>query len=192
MGTISNIFGGIMRKQHVLGLFVLGAIALAGCSSAGGPSSENQPEPSTATVISPETTSSAEEPTEVPPEPVGALTVAERLQAAIPSVSSVTEVTENNDSNNLIGRPGQYVTAAWVADASADPTQTGIDGGAVVEVFANAEDAQSRSTYIQDTLRSMGPAFGTEYHYFDGSVLLRVSGVIVPSQAALYEQAFAG
>ena len=181
-----------MRKQHVLGLLVLGAIALAGCSSEGGPSAEKQPEPSTATVISPATTPSAEEPAEVPPEPVGALTVAERLQAAIPSVSSVTEVTENNDSNNLIGRPGQYVTAAWVSDVSSDPTQTGIDGGAVVEVFANAEDAQSRSTYIQDTLRSMGPAFGTEYHYFDGSVLLRVSGVIVPSQAALYEQAFAG
>lgn len=176
-----------MRKLHVLGLLVFGAIALASCSSGGGLSSENQPEPSTATVTTPPASPAAVEPTELQPAPEGALTVAERLQAAIPSVTLVTEVTENNDSNNLIGRPGQYLTAAWVADASADPTQTGIDGGAVVEVFANAEDAQSRSTYIQDTLRSMGPAFGTEYHYFDGSVLLRVSGVLVPSQAALYE-----
>ncbi|MCC3279935.1 hypothetical protein LJ754_12320 [Arthrobacter sp. zg-Y40] len=102
----------------------------------------------------------------------------------------VTEVTEANDSNGLIGRPGQYTSAAWIADTSADPAQTGVDGGAVVEVFATEADAQTRAAYIQDVLKSMGPAFGTEYHYLKGSVLLRVSGKLMPSQASLYEQAF--
>ncbi|MCC3273221.1 hypothetical protein MUK71_03870 [Arthrobacter zhangbolii] len=110
----------------------------------------------------------------------------------MPTISAVTEVTELNDTNGLIGRPGQYISAAWISDTAADSAETGIDGGAVVEVFADEADAQTRSDYIQGVLEGMGPAFGTEYHYMDGAVLLRVSGVLMPSQAALYEEAFAG
>ncbi|WP_139003657.1 hypothetical protein [Arthrobacter crystallopoietes] len=111
----------------------------------------------------------------------------------MPTIVKVTEVTENNDLNELIGRPGQYTGAAWITDeAASDQSAKGIDGGAVVEVFENAEDAQTRSVYVQGILKEGGPAFGTEYHHLDENVLLRVSGELKPSQAKAYEAAFVG
>lgn len=181
-----------MRKQYVAGLLILSAVSFVGCSS----DSEAASPPKSA-AASQEAKSAGPTASPAPSEtqteaaaPETAMSVSERLQAKVPSISAVTEVTEVNDSNGLIGRPGQYISAAWIADVAADPAQTGIDGGAVVEVFSNEADAQTRSDYIQETLKSMGPAFGTEYHYMDGTVLLRVSGVLMPSQATLYEQAF--
>jgi len=116
--------------------------------------------------------------------------VAAALQSQVPTITGITEVTEANDANNLIGRPGQYVSAAWIADSAADPAQTGIDGGAVVETFATPENTQTRSDYIQGVLQGAGGVLGTEYHYLNGTVLLRVSGILMPSQAAVYEEAF--
>ena len=182
-----------MRKQYVAGILILSVFGFAGCSSdseAASPSERATASQEAKSTESAATPIPSETPTKAA-EPVTAMSVAAELQAKVPSISALTEVTEANDSNGLIGRPGQYISAAWIADTAADPAETGIDGGAVVEVFSNEADAQTRSDYIQEVLKSMGPAFGTEYHYMDGTVLLRVSGVLMPSQAALYEQAFA-
>ncbi|MCB5292354.1 hypothetical protein [Arthrobacter sp. SO3] len=67
---------------------------------------------------------------------------------------------------------------------------TGVDGGAVVEVFATPADAQTRSEYIQGVLKTMGPAAGTEWHHLDGATLLRVSGKLNPSVNDQYTAAF--
>ena len=175
-------------------VLLIGAIVLTGCNSA---SDEEGSDPTTQASSASSPTKAARETAETSETPEAAdsetaLEVAERLKAGVPTITAITEVTETNDSNGLIGRPGQYTSAAWIADTAADPSETGVDGGAVIEVFATPEDAQVRADYIQETLRSMGPAFGTEYHHLDGTVLLRVSGVLMPSQAAVYEQVFAG
>lgn len=73
--------------------------------------------------------------------------------------------------------------------APATPGETGIDSGAVVEVFANEADATARSEYIQGILQKAGPAFGTEWHHQKGNVLLRVSGVLSPSVNDQYKAA---
>ncbi|WP_307103290.1 hypothetical protein [Arthrobacter globiformis] len=94
------------------------------------------------------------------------------------------------DSNKLLGRPGQYTSAAWIADSGATPGETGVDGGATVEVFETAADAKTRSEYILGVLKEMGPAFGTEWHHLKGTTLLRVSGKLSPSVNTQYKAAF--
>ena len=59
-------------------------------------------------------------------------------------------------------------------------------------MFADGADAHVRSDYIQETLASLGPIAGTEYHYLTGPILVRVTGELPPSVAADYEAAVAG
>lgn len=68
----------------------------------------------------------------------------------------------------------------------------GIDRGLVIEVFPTAADIDRRSKFIQDTLKGM-PILGTEYQYRagGGTVLVRVSGKVKPSQAKKIEDAVA-
>lgn len=121
--------------------------------------------------------------------PADASAAAEALRASNPNVTAVTVYDETNDPNNLIGRPGQYTSAAQLTDARAAGGE-GIDAGLVIEVFATPQEAQARSTYIQDTLADLGPAFGTEWHHMQGTHLLRVSGTLVPSANDEYAAAW--
>ena len=170
-----------MKKTAISALFISGMLFLSGCgaSESDSPSAVQTSDGPAAEVAQPET------PKEV--KAVTAMDLAERLEDEIPTITEVTEVTEDNDSNNLIGRPGQYVSAAWISDKAGEPKTTGIDGGAVVEVFETADDAQTRSDYIQGVLKEGGAMFGTEYHYLKDSQLLRVSGKLKPSAAKTYE-----
>lgn len=170
-----------MRK-HLTALGVA-AVLLAGCSA---PSTQPATSPSAAPT--PESATPTRTPT--PTQSADATAVATELKTKVPSITGITTVTEALDSNKLLGRPGQYTSAAWIADAGAKPGETGIDSGAVVEVFANAADAKTRSEYILGILKKAGPAFGTEWHHLKGNVLLRVSGVLNPSTNDLYTSAF--
>ncbi len=115
--------------------------------------------------------------------------------AGLPITDSAV-ITESNDANNLIGRPGQYVSKVAFADSRLgvpiDRAEPGNEGGGSIEVFADGADAQVRSDYIQQTLQSLGPIAGTEYHFLAGPVLVRVNGELPPSVAAEYEAASAG
>ncbi len=129
------------------------------------------------------------------PQVVDAESVLVELRnAGLPITDSVT-ITETNDGNNLIGRPGQYVSKVVFADSRIgtpiDRASPGNDAGGSLEVFASASDAQARSDYIQRTLQSLGPIAGTEYHYLAGTALVRVTGEMLPSAAAEYETAVA-
>jgi hypothetical protein len=121
--------------------------------------------------------------------------LAELKDAGLPITDSAV-ITETNDANNLIGRPGQYVSKVAFADSRLgvpiDQAEPGNEGGGSIEVFADGADAQVRSDYIQQTLQSLGPVAGTEYHFLAGPVLVRVSGELPPSVAAEYEAASAG
>jgi hypothetical protein len=77
--------------------------------------------------------------------------IAGQLKAAIPQIGEIVKITEDNDENNLIGRPGQYDAATFMEDkrlgCSADDNFNGlsIDCGAKLERWPSEADAQARS-----------------------------------------------
>lgn len=105
-------------------------------------------------------------------------------------VGTVTVWTAATDENQLLGRPGGYTSAATIVDSHltcTDKADPGTDCGATVEVFDTSGQATARSQYIQSLL---GGLLGTEYHYFSGTALLRVTGHLTPDQAKAYDTAF--
>lgn len=122
----------------------------------------------------------------------GAVEASERIEAAVDSVTETTEITEDNDPNDLIGRPNGYEAAVVIYDDRTECDEIGAECGATIEEFGSESDAEERSDYIQGILDAGGAMFGTEYHYLDGGLLLRVSGELKPSEAEEYETAFAG
>lgn len=175
----------IRAMKRTLALAVLLA-STAACSGTdeGGTVETNEPTSASATPATPEESSAPV---------IDAAGIAEILAAAVPSVQQVTVITEENDPNDLIGRPNGYASAAVLSDEggnSSEP-QPGVDWGATVEVFDDEESAQRRSDYIQGILEE-NPILGTEYNYVNGIALLRVSGGLVPSVAAQYEGSFMG
>jgi len=112
--------------------------------------------------------------------------VAAQIKAAVPGVKRLVTVTEDNDPNNMIGRPTGYVAAVTVYDKRVTCTSLGADCGATVEQWPTAADAKARGEYIQSILKG-GTWLGSEYDYVDGVVLIRVSGALKPSQAKAYD-----
>lgn len=115
-----------------------------------------------------------------------------------------------DDPNELLGRPGGYIGKANFHDTRLPaPTVPGLceppppgqsepicpdvpedpeirDGGSV-EVFATAEAAENRATYVRAITQSGGPF--AEYSYLAGTVFLRISASLTPENAVPYEQA---
>ena len=116
--------------------------------------------------------------------------VAKAIQAKIPQATKVVEITEENDPNNLFGRPTGYSQATMIVDKRADcDAGLGVDCGAVIELWPSEAAANKRKAYIQSILED-SPIFGSEYDTVNGPMLLRVTGNLKPSAAKAYEQAF--
>jgi serine/threonine protein kinase, bacterial len=114
---------------------------------------------------------------------------AESAKAAIPEVTEIVEVSEDNDPNNLIGRPNGYVAASVLIDSRLPRcTDLGADCGAMIEQWPDQAAAQARADYIQTMLKSM-PMLGQEWDTVKGGLLLRVAGTLKPSEAQAYESA---
>ena len=183
-----------MKYQGILAQGLVVIALVAGCSSGSdAPASPSAAAPSTSTSAPPPAAPSAEpssEPSETPTkaEERDAAALAEAMEAAVDRIVKIEVYTEDNDPNELIGRPGQYTSAAVLADKDGDG-DSGIDRGAVIEVFANAEDAKARSKYILDILKEAS-WLGTEWHHLSDTALLRVSGTLKPSVNKVYEQAW--
>ncbi|MCW7941758.1 hypothetical protein AAW14_06395 [Streptomyces hygroscopicus] len=102
-------------------------------------------------------------------------------------------VTAANDGNHLLGRPNQYTSKVDFTDSrikasDVQYTKKGdVDRGGSIEVFADPTDAQARAKYIQAVTKSM-PAL-SEYDYVHGTVLVRVSHYLTPTQAGEYKAA---
>jgi len=101
-------------------------------------------------------------------------------------------VTAENDPNHLLGRPGQYTSAALFTDdrVQADqrnPDPTSLDNGGKVEAFATADDAQKRRDYVEQIAKATPLA--VEYDYVAGAALVRVSKAVTPAQAVQYQAA---
>lgn len=123
--------------------------------------------------------------------PETAAAVAESVTEAVDSATDVTEITEDNDPNDLIGRPNGYSAAAVITDEGGESGQDlGIDTGATVEQWGSESDAQGRSDYIQEIQKEGDGLLGSEWNYVHEEFLLRVSGELTPSVADEYEAAF--
>lgn len=119
--------------------------------------------------------------------------LADALQSAVPELVGRIEMTEDNDANDLIGRPGQYDQASFIGDdrlgckKSDDYNTLDTACGVKIERWLDAAAAQARGEDIQRKLRDYG--LGAEYDYVVGRLLLRLSGDYKPSQAAAIQRA---
>lgn len=113
------------------------------------------------------------------------------LRAAGLPVGVARHYTASTDVNKLLGRPGQYVGKANFRDKRIRPIPGlafDVREGGSVETFSNSTDARNRFRYVSGIARST-PLFA-EYDYLEGTVLLRVSRELTPTQAKAYERAF--
>lgn len=119
-----------------------------------------------------------------------------KLAAKVSTAKLSDVVTAENDGNHLLGRPGQYTskidfTDSRIKASDVEYTKKGdVDRGGSIEVFADPTDAAARAKYIQAVTKSM-PALA-EYDYVQGTVLVRVSHYLTPTQAAEYKTAADG
>jgi len=61
------------------------------------------------------------------------------LRTQIPTITQVVTVDEDDDPNNLIGRPNGYVDAAVLHDPAVQCMDFGSDGGALIEIWPSVE-----------------------------------------------------
>ncbi len=166
--------------KRVGSVLACGVLLVPGCGGTGDGSNGGQ-----------EATEQGSESNE-PSRPDDPKVLAQRLKAEVRSAGKIIVYTENNDPNDLLGRPNGYSKAALVVDDGSevcDLKDPGIDCGAVIEIWSSDAEVKRRSKYIQ-TLQKEAPMLGTEYHYPAGHQLLRVAGVVKPSIAKQYESAW--
>ncbi|MGV9977035.1 hypothetical protein ACWDUH_05100 [Micromonospora wenchangensis] len=157
--------------------------AVAGC---GGNSNGS----ATASPPAPQPTASTSPPAQAAPQ--DAKVVLNKLTEASVGLTGGVVQNEDTDPNDLLGRPNGYTSraSADLPGGNREGEKYGIDRGLVIEVFPTKDDADRRSKFIQESLKSM-PILGTEYHYRtdEGRVLVRVSGKVKPSASKKIEQA---
>lgn len=119
----------------------------------------------------------------------------------ISSIEAVYEFDAEDDPNNQLGRPNQYIQKASWADSRIDPHDFSDENseeieeldpieykGGTVEKFRNQADLNRRYTYIKNiTLNA--PVFN-QYMYKKGVFLMRLDKAFSPTQAKKYEQQF--
>lgn len=166
---------------------VVGLTACASSTDTGG-TRPSAAEPATSSVAAQSPQSAA------PSAELDARAVLAKLTVAKIGLTHGAVQNEDDDPNNLLGRPNGYTSRASAdlpgGDTSGDDYS--IERGLVIEVFPSAGDADRRSQYIQGLLKN-APILGTEYHYRtgDGRALIRVTGRVKPTAAKKIEQAVA-
>ncbi len=100
-------------------------------------------------------------------------------------VHSPTVITEETDSNELLGRPGQYTSKVEFYDISGN---AGSSDKCVIEVFASSKDAKTRFEYVKSLSESI--AMLAEYDYLNDTVILRIDNSVSPANAQKYEEWF--
>ena len=106
------------------------------------------------------------------------------IEAGLP-ITEIIYYTEETDPNELLGRPNQYIAKVNWTDERISGWQDGVQAGGSIELFLNPTDMQARKDYLELVTQIMSPI--VEYAYSNGSVLLRVSHSLTPTQAQEYE-----
>ncbi|MEZ5097429.1 MAG: hypothetical protein R2731_15830 [Nocardioides sp.] len=119
--------------------------------------------------------------------------MADALQGAIPALKVRIEMNEDNDANELFGRPGQYDQVTFLADsrlgcdAADDFNELDTVCGVKIERWPSEKAAKARAQDIQQKLRDYG--LGAEWDYLVGRLVVRASGDYKPSLAEEIQRA---
>lgn len=101
------------------------------------------------------------------------------------SAPNAAVVTEQNDTNQLMGRPNQYTSKVFFYDLR-HPKGDADENENTVEVFANAEDAKARQDYVASVTK--GVPMATQYQILRGPVLVRLDKALLPSEVDQYRE----
>lgn len=117
--------------------------------------------------------------------------------SGLPNITGVEAVTEDNDPNGNLGKAGGYTACVYFSSDLVDQSQVyisdgfsgivgaGTDGGGAVEVYANAEDANSRNDYLA---AFDGGILASGSHTVVGTCIVRTSNYLTASQQKAIEQ----
>lgn len=103
-------------------------------------------------------------------------------------VADISAVTEDNDPNGNLNKPGGYTATVYYSDDRINLDKSiygttvieqGTDGGGAIEVYATVEDAEKRRDYLATY---DGGMFATGTHTVVGTVLVRTSDKLTASQ----------
>lgn len=145
-------------------------LTLTGCSN----EKENTGETSSSSIFNKKKEFTAEE-------------IANQLKEKISDMGKIEVYDEENDPNNLLGRPNQYTSKINFADNRIEQYEGSITGGSI-EVFKNSTDMENRKSYVESI--SAQASMFAQYIYSEGNYLLRIDKDLTPSQAKEYEEAF--
>lgn len=103
-------------------------------------------------------------------------------------VADISAVTEDNDPNGQLNKPGGYTATVYYSDdrISLDTSvygtsviEQGTDGGGAIEVYSTVEDAEKRRDYLE---AYDGGIFASGTHTVIGTVLVRTSDKLKASE----------
>jgi hypothetical protein len=121
------------------------------------------------------------------PLALDAKAVVDALKAQGLPVTNVIVFSAANDPNKLLGRPRQYSSKANFQDARYIDQKIDDQYQHTVEVFPSAALATERKAYVDRVTR--GVAFLQQYQFQNGKILLRLDHVLMPEEAAKYNDA---
>lgn len=164
-----------MKKSIVIALVIIGIIGIIG----GGYyflSNKSDGDEKTSTVAS--STPETEEKAEKAKDTVDVENILNAIKSKYATVEEVKVFTEENDPNNLLGKPGSYVSGGAFYDTRTEQDITeddewGTDAGGSIEVYATADDAIKRAEYFNQFDQSSFLSPGAYKQI--GNVVVRVS-----------------
>lgn len=185
-----------METNRLLGITLLLCLSAAGCGDTADTGTTKQTNTATAT-SNRATKQSSDSSQSVQNDEAAKGTstdidvVAKTIVKEVNSAVKTIQITEDNDGNNLIGRPNGYSQAIVVTDktlGACSLSKPGIDCGVVIELWPNSTGASKRADYIQ-AVQKTSPLLGSEWHQIKGNALIRISGKLKPSLAEKYKKA---
>lgn len=117
--------------------------------------------------------------------------VKDRLQR-VDTITAMDNVTEDHDPNGQLNKQGGYIGCIYFTDSQVDRSQLyieegkdniidiGTEGGGAIEIFATADEAKVRDTYL-GSFDGMG-ALASGSHYVEGTCIIRTSNILNGTQ----------
>lgn len=106
---------------------------------------------------------------------------------SVPTITGVEAVTESNDPNGSLNKPGGYTSAIYFTDSEvqdqidgSDIIAKGTDAGGQIEVYKSPEEAQKRNTYLS-AFDGAG-LFNSGSHEVCGTCVIRTSSKLTATQ----------
>ena len=112
----------------------------------------------------------------------------------VPVIKDISAVTEKNDPNGNLHKPGGYTSQVYFSCKWVDQSQftektiidKGTDCGGSIEVYKTAEDAKKRNDYLAEY---DGGIFASGSHKVVGTVVVRTSDKLAASKQKKLEKA---